>query len=219
MATWNNRELVFVHVPKTGGISMLRALRHHDITILGHDIRKPDFVSLADYKATHPDCYAFAFVRNPWDRVVSAFFYLSRGGMSQADQLDNERYLQGRDFGTFVREAFQNTDIFQQTHFRPQHQWLGDGKQLVVDAVAGFENLAYNFARYFMMFGLPPVLIPHDNQGEHEHFSTYYDRETWDIVGRAYASDVRLFQYPADYPPSPVQTSPARWLVSTDMQP
>ncbi|HEC05394.1 MAG TPA: hypothetical protein ENJ12_00950, partial [Thiolapillus brandeum] len=131
-----------MHIPKTGGQSMLPVWYRHRIPVIGHDIRQPDYVSLARYKADmDPDCFAFAFVRNPWDRLVSTFFYLKKGGDNEDDRKDAEKYLPYEDFRTFVLEAFRGREIFEQLHLRPQYTWLSDGDRLVVDSVGRFEDL------------------------------------------------------------------------------
>ena len=188
-----------MHIPKTGGASIVRVLKQYHVRIIGHNRRGPKYRSLADYKGEHPDCFAFAFVRNPWDRVVSAYFFLRQGGLNKLDRADSERYLRGRDFTTFVREAFRDREIFRQVHFRPQYLWISNKNGLVVDSLEHFEDLEAGFKRYMRRFGLPAVTLPHRNRGTHRDFRTYYDESTWKIVARAYATDIRLFKYQSDF--------------------
>lgn len=72
-------QCIFIHIPKTAGTSVA-------LTLFGHGSRH---VPWFRYQQANPVKYRryfkFAFVRNPWDRLVSSYFYLQKGGMSEAD--------------------------------------------------------------------------------------------------------------------------------------
>lgn len=70
---WSKTPFIFVHVPKTGGMSILNSMScwntiyHENIE---HDIEK------IKKKKEDPDSYfKFTTIRNPWDRMVSNFFF------------------------------------------------------------------------------------------------------------------------------------------------
>ena len=189
------RNVVFVHVPKTGGLSIRGIFFHHNIMVITHDIRQKNYLSLEKYKLTDPDCYAFAFVRNPWDRAVSTFFYLKKGGDREEDRKDAELYLPYDDFNTFVREAFKTERIFEQLHFRPQHTWLSNGTSLLTDSIGKFENLQTDFSMYCKLSNIPNYKLPRINKTRHEDYREYYDAETWEIIRNAYKNDIELFGY------------------------
>ncbi|MDR3387168.1 MAG: sulfotransferase family 2 domain-containing protein [Rudaea sp.] len=189
------RKVVFVHVPKTGGLSIRAICQQHRIIVITHDIRSRNYVSLERYKSIDPTCFAFAFVRNPWDRVVSAYFYLKRGGDREEDRKDAEVYLPYDDFKSFVLGAFKTETIFEQLHFTPQYRWLSDKSNLLVDSVARFENLQEDFSKYCGLFNLPNYKLPVSNKSVHAEYKTYYDDQTWSIVANAYRRDIDLFGY------------------------
>ena len=60
----------FIHIPRTGGNSIAS-------TILdGRTAHTPYFVYQRAYPDEFDEFFKFCFVRNPWDRLVSAYFYL-----------------------------------------------------------------------------------------------------------------------------------------------
>src|SRR5258708_8913369 len=67
-----DRKLLFVHIQKTGGSSLTQVLKQHvpDLEEIGgtHDHAGWMRETLAD---KWPHLFKFAFVRNPWDRLVS----------------------------------------------------------------------------------------------------------------------------------------------------
>ena len=189
-----------MHVPKTAGVSMLSFCEQHRIRLLGHDTRDPHFMSLAEYKQKHdPNCFAFAFVRNPWARAVSSFFYLQGGGQNAGDREDSQRYIQpyGRDFKGFVEfELMQRKDVLEQMHFRPQVDWLSDRNgQLVIDFVGQTETLQADLDQLCQLFGFSKHNLSHLNKSQHRDYREYYDDQTRKIVGQIYQQDVRLFGY------------------------
>ena len=119
------KEMVFMHIPKTGGASIGQLCASTGIAIIGHNIRNPDYISLAQYRRRHPDIFSFAIVRNPWDRLVSAYHFLSHGGLNIHDSKDADRYVSHyHGFNEFVINAFKDDAILTQLHFRPQYKWI-----------------------------------------------------------------------------------------------
>jgi hypothetical protein len=67
----DSRKLVFVHIQKTGGVTVLRLLQKN-IPDLRTVVARHAFASQGMEKLDGWDEYfRFAFVRNPWDRLVS----------------------------------------------------------------------------------------------------------------------------------------------------
>jgi hypothetical protein len=71
----HEHKFIFVHVPKTGGTSIESLL---DLSGAKHNTAR-------QYRNFFPDVwkryFSFAFVRNPWDRVLS--FYMFRKQVRQ----------------------------------------------------------------------------------------------------------------------------------------
>lgn len=176
-----NHELkfIFIHIPKTGGNSIKKLLG-----IQGHEHKKFSLCSKG-----YPDYFSFAFTRNPWDRLVSSFFYLEQGGMGKRDQKNYDHYINGLSFTQFVLK-YQN-DIIGINHFREQYFYL-DGN---LSFIGKFENIQEDFDIICDKIGIPQQQLPHKNTTKHKHYTEYYDEETKQIVAEKYAKDIEYFGY------------------------
>lgn len=223
---------VFVHVPKNAGQSIEQVflnqlnltwetrspllLRNNDKPELGPPrlahLKAEEYVR---YKYLTPemfrDYFKFAFVRNPWSRVVSLYIYL---GYNKT--CDFKSFL----FGTLKKTLFNEKNWF----VGPQGSFVyTDNDELLVDFIGRFENLENDFGYVCKRVGLPQVEIPHANQSsdmgsflgvkpkklarnvfdrlsrnnppKHKHYREYYDLECIEVVAELYRRDIDLFKY------------------------
>lgn len=194
------QKIIFVHIPKTAGNSIIKSLRKRkDFEVVSHNLRSLDYKFLKDRVGDYGDNkFIFTFVRNPWDRAVSAFFYLNGGGNGPGDEADQLKYLEQYkgDFRLFVKNAFLDDQIFNQIHFKPQYEWICDGNgKILADFVGKFKNFDQDLKKVKEMTGLKFNILPHINKSKHGYYKDYYDDETKEIIRRAYQKDIELFRY------------------------
>ena len=144
-----------------------------------------------------PACKAywkFAFVRNPYDRVVSWFSYLTQGRNGKAVKKKHlaaygSRYLSG-DFKDFIMHC--PPWIFNNHFF-----FLCDEKEkIAVDFIGRYENLAHDLNTVCDTIAIPRPHNPsYINRSKHKHYSEYYDDETRNIVAEKYKKDITYFGY------------------------
>lgn len=151
----------FVHVPKTGGTSIRKALGLRSG-------RKQH--SRAKYRDGLPAySFCFAFVRNPWERMVS---YRCRAGLDEAA------------WQKMLREFVD-----------PQVDYIcDDDGRMLVDFMGRFESLAEDFATVCRLLAIERTL-PRLNASEHGHYREFYDEATKQLVARLYAEDIERFGY------------------------
>ncbi len=190
---------LFMHIPKTGGISLYKAIKHPRVRIKGHFIQNPFYLYLKDSLKFYPEKpFVFSFVRNPWDRLVSAFFYLDQGGMNGSDRRDMRKYIKQYkgDFKIFVREAIAEGNALEQLHFKPQYEWIcDDDDRLLTDYTGRFETLQEDLQIISEKTGIPFQTLKHQNKSKHKPYREYYCDEMRKIVEKAYAKDIELFNY------------------------
>lgn len=193
----DQHKAIFIHVPKTAGISMKMAL---------FQANKGAHAMMRDVAAQFPqiatDYFSFGFVRNPWDRLVSAFFFLSKGGTGNAQ--DKQLYADvfqryEGDFARFVREFVRTENVLKILHLRPQWYFLCDANGgLLVDTVERFEALQDGFNTVCDHINIPRIELERTNASAHRDYRDYYDDETRSIVASVYQRDIELFAYTFD---------------------
>lgn len=188
---------IFVHIPKTGGTSVTRSLfgrptgGHTAIWQYQLIFDRHEFASY----------FKFAFVRNPWDRVLSAYEDIRRRGDRVKDKEWARRNLAGcDDFSSFVRKRINKKNIYGDVHilFIPQYEFicLGDSVSLV-DFVGRFENLEKDFDFVKTRLGIDCALQKR-NVGVRRDYREFYNEETLQIVAEAYREDIEMFNYRFD---------------------
>ena len=186
---------IFVHIPKCGGSSLTGLLKDLNICVIDHNIRNPHFKYLRDRVSQDRENYIFTFTRNPWDRLVSSFFYLKQGGVNVKDKIDSNRYLS--DYSSFEDMVVNwNESLFNQLHFMEQYKWIHDGNgELMPDFIGKLENIQQDFDTVCDKIGIPQQKLPHKNKSKHKHYTEYYDEETKQLVAETYAKDIEYFGY------------------------
>jgi hypothetical protein len=126
--------------------------------------------------------FSFAFVRNPWDRMVSAYSYLLGHGMEET-------------FEDFVyRHNLPSTSHEIRDHTIPCHLHTHHDGKLMVDFVGRYENFDEDIVEIMSRFGrkrLPPVANP----SKRTHYTDYYTDDTRKRVAEVFAEDIDLFGY------------------------
>jgi hypothetical protein len=190
----HEHRFIFVHIQKTAGKSLLKPLGLPP----GADHRFAR-QQRADYgEALWHAYFKFAFVRNPWDRLVSGYHYRIRGGSQRPGDLARAK-LYPRSFRKFCRNLDRFMNLPDEHMFVPQWQWISDPQErMIIDFVGRYEALDQDFETVCRRLGLPVKRLPHVNQSKHRPYPDYYDRETRDLVARAYERDIELFGYSFD---------------------
>lgn len=173
----HTRKFAFVHVPKTGGTSILTALTAH-VRNEGHFRTTGAHTTAAEVRhqvgAPRWDRQYFTcgIVRNPWEMLVSMFAAFSIAGSF-------EQFINGNVFPLFPGT---------------QRDYLFENGRQIVSYIGRFERLDESYATIANHLGIDPTL-PHENRSTHCPYREYYDDRTRDFVARRFAADVEEFDY------------------------
>jgi len=175
-------DLTFVHIPKSAGSSVVRWLTRMPYQMIkGHP-------SLTIIKEQWPVTQTFAVVRNPWARMVSAYFYLKQYGFYWEDNniASVEEFPTWNDF---VDRLDYDTKSWN-TLTTNQCEWITDGVTYLFKA----ETLDQEFNVIQKLLRREDPL-PYINTSDHEDYRTYYTDAQKAKIGRAFEKDIDLYKY------------------------
>ncbi|WP_455207117.1 sulfotransferase family 2 domain-containing protein [Kaarinaea lacus] len=192
---FDDTKSIFVHIPKCAGVSMNKTLYGN---LAGAHTTLSDYTCIFSPKEIN-EYFKFTIVRNPWDRLVSAFHFLKKGGMNETDKIWAQSNLgEYKDFRSFVLKWLNQDNIWKYYHFQPQHHYFLESHQKVcIDFFAFLENLDNDFEFIAKKINSTHKL-QQKNQSQHKDYKDYYDNETIKIVSKVYADDIRLLGYKFD---------------------
>ncbi len=159
-----------------------------------------------------PDLFAFAFVRDPWDRLVSCYrdkirgevegytYFTIRPGVANC-LARFDAFFAGMSFDDFVRAVASIGDEEADQHFRSQHTFVTNAEdRLAIDFVGRYERLARDFQLVEERIGLPAIELPRLQAArEPASYPAFYTAETRRIVEDRYGRDIEMFGY--TFPP------------------
>jgi hypothetical protein len=195
------RRLIFFHNPKAAGTSMENVIYGKrwdpyqfdpELFVGWHEqygfSQHATYAHMLDFydEPRIGHYYKFCFVRNPWDRVVSAFNYSIAAGE-----------ISGDNFGEFVDGYYElvTTNSYRPGHHAtPQTDYIfHDGRQ-IVDFIGRYERLFEEWKFIADMFEFPPLPI-HNRSKQRPAYQNYYNDRTKQRVSEMYAKDIEFFDY------------------------
>lgn len=187
---------IFIHIPKVAGSSIEKVL----YSTKGKVTHKTALEHKNFYKDDFNKYYRFAFVRNPYDRFVSAYEYLRQGGRNKFDKEWSEKYILPydtfKDFVLALNDFEFSKKVCDWMHFKPQYLFVCDeNKELIVDFIGKYENLENDFDHISNLLNLK-YKLPHENKTKNrDDFKKYYDDDIMQIIERIYKDDFIIFNY------------------------
>jgi len=191
-------DLVFMHIPRNGGTSIINAFGG-ELRVVRHDIYSLRYTSLRDYlmESGKRPSVVFAVVRNPFDRLVSAWCHLQDSGVNKYDERDRLQVVgHYESFSDFVVGEIRTGRSLGLLHFRPQSSWVtGDHGENLVDFLIHFERLGEELGVMCQTIGMECPDLEIVNSSQHCDWREYYDDETRAMVRSAYQHDFKRFGY------------------------
>ena len=196
-------DVAYIAISKAGNSTISKTfLRHygldknlksyHEI----HIVKKKFRINTKELKKKQ--CFKFAFVRNPFDRLVSCY---------QNKVVDEYYPLQKRYFGIikrnqsfddFVRGVCKIPDTLSDFHFRSQYSILYDRGEPLVNYVGKLENFEKDFEPIKKKYKLKVVKKVNVSKKRRD-YKKYYTPELAKMVYERYKQDVEVFGYEKEY--------------------
>lgn len=224
-------KFIFIAIPRTGSSSIIESLRVNlnlktkDFNVFKDDICRPRIFPIPIYPGSSikirkhikaaklkeilgdeiwNSYYKFAFVRNPWDHILSFYLFLKDHGIKQF--LNNIQ--KGKDL-SYNRSAY-NIIIkakkysfkdfvyyyFTEKNDTPFLEYIsGKNSKKLLDFVGKFENLQTDFNRICDRLNIKRNQLPHLNKTAHDGYVEYYDNKTKGIVEKYCKEIIDNFGY------------------------
>lgn len=130
--------------------------------------------------------FKFTFVRNPWDKTVSFFFYYKRIGDSIVQGFGS--------FDEFVCKLLKKGGVNLDAHLEMQYPKVYFQDKKFLDYIGRFENASEDWVVVAKTINAPESL-PHDNKTRHKHYSDYYSPQSVKVIADIYKKDINAFGY------------------------
>jgi hypothetical protein len=201
----HRHRFVFLAVPRTGSQSVRLALRPHldpddweqaawitdrrlpvpALASIGHGHIDAAHARASLDPAMWRSYFKFAFVRNPWDRFISAAF---------ARNARRPLFLSNP--AGYLKLLLRSPRVREDPLFRPQQSFLADDTGApAIDFIGRFETFQRDFDFVCARLGLAPAPLSRVHASMHDPSAQYYDDELKGQVDEFYEEDIRRFGY------------------------
>jgi hypothetical protein len=212
---------LFIHIPKNAGMTIRRSpMLNNKIMIAGSNVHKSPAYSeavlnkmnsLGDHhgfeharwRDIHPSVRdrnnAFAVIRNPWDRVVSRYFFAKK--VIEVEKKVSPEYADVSSFEAFLEERHKwgKEDYMWHRAVRgwfPAFDHVSDDSGRVRCDIIRFENLNTDLCRYFNLTEMSKARnVTAINEGT---YRDVYNDKTIQIVADWYKKDIEHWGYDFD---------------------
>lgn len=201
----NEKKFIFIHLPKTAGMSIKKALKKYDdrgliLKMLDTPIaRRIPYVKDMNPLKFHGKAFEFqeylseeifnkyfkfVFVRNPWSWLVSMYYYIIENSWHHLYKIVNRM-----SFSKFLYWRKTSSNFYLQKDFV-----VDKNDNIIVDYIGKVENIKQDFDNICNKIKVDAKL-PHKNKSGHKNYKKYYNHETIKLVEEHYAADIDLFDY------------------------
>jgi hypothetical protein len=191
-------QIAFAHIPKNAGTAVIEALK--DKIGLENLLLIQGIESMEPFGAY----FSFAFVRNPWSRMVSSYSYMKQVGINRSLDISvDHKTLEARE--RIINElgcdyGFKDYLLYRQRYsdISPLNQsdYICDSSgKLLVKFVGRVESAEDDLQKVYNHVGLGRASLPTVNKSDHADYRELYDDETREMVADMNRVDIEKFGY------------------------
>ena len=206
------QDFIFIHIPKTGGTSvkdcLIRNYPKENLFYTDYGYHAPigEYVKAIE---NNPDCkpmseyVIFTTVRNPWDRVVSRYFFAKK--VIEVEKKQKQDYADTSTFEAFLEERHKWGDKEYMWHravrgWYPAVDHVTESKGKLKCDMLRLEHLNKDLIAYFK---IPMMSRPRNvtamNKGTYKDM---YNKETIQIIADWYKKDIDMWGFDFDSGPT-----------------
>ena len=191
-----DKKIIYLHTRKCGGSSIIKSF--------GKDVTNWDMYNCGTLsKGIMPDgkyygdwddslmqeYFIFTSVRNPWDKMVSAYFYSGKGMQIHGRSMGFKEFIENlpakhENFTWWIHATANLSDYL----------YASDG-QLAAHKVLRFERLAQDYNDLMKELGYS-YNLPHVNKSNRpDDYKGMYNDETKKMIANLFEADIDNFKY------------------------
>jgi hypothetical protein len=196
-----NKKILFIHIPKCYGssIEICFGMQREDLFFKTSNIYNFDGISFApqhlrfidlmkfdEIKKIKNDLFIFSFVRNPYDRFVSEYFWFNKGVNFNKHHFKN-----------WYKRHYSKIDLdhkLRQTDFL-----INENNEIDIDFIGKVENIQEDWKKLLKLIGFNEnIKLPHKNKSnnrERKDFMYYLDNEDITFINEMFYDDFINFDY------------------------
>ncbi|OAB77336.1 hypothetical protein [Cochleicola gelatinilyticus] len=178
---------LFIHINRTAGSSIANALQ---ITEAHYTLAEYETLYKNKFKTSLPlDIELISSIRNPYDKVVSEYFYRKKTNQNNINTLS---------FADWVVEAYQKKNPKyrdREIMFLPQVFWLRGYEKYNLKLIR-YENLEYDYKKLILPNSRRK--LPWKKKTERKPIKEYYTKEIKAIIYNEFRKDFDIFKYPKE---------------------
>jgi hypothetical protein len=138
----------------------------------------------------YSDYFIFCFVRNPWDRILSAYMQTQKpNNLKNPYRKHIYELSRNHSFSNFLKIV---DNRFWKDYDQSKY-YLNNGN--LINFVGRFENLSSDLRKACDKLNIEYKKFPHNNKSQHKHYTEHYNDETIQIVAEKSARDIEYFGY------------------------
>jgi len=181
---------VFIHIPKCAGSSIKEMLQDLNESSDIHSKLKDDIQILKNKQIDIKRYLIFTVLRNPWDRMVSCYFFY-RDIIKRNGKIANK--AKKLDFKDWVSYIYENQKSFSFIHDNCL-DYLTYKNKVMVDYIINFHNFSEDIdeLKNILHLKLPTL---HVNYSKHAFYKYYYSEKEIEIISKIYKRDIDYFNF------------------------
>lgn len=173
------KDALFIHIPKTAGTSIKETFGDR-INYLSH--HEP---LTAEKALLYKNYFKFAFVRNSWARIASAYHGWSERCKKSLEVFPYDNFTE------YVHDIVNGKSIIS----KPQIEFISENNEILVNFIGRYERLEDDFIIICETLGLKDLKLKRLGYFGDYDYREMYNTKTKKLIGDYFLDDIIFFKY------------------------